>query len=204
LKIHNPDRNGKKTPAEKSNRLVPCRQRAGSLTHCQPFCYIFVDVLCRALTFERLIGKRSSRQITQNAIDKFILDRGKEIRRSTLNKDIRNLKAFVNWCRENKYLNGDIKLKLLEEDEMPVKSLNGTRIHELLTASIPYPALRMKILLALGTGLRRGDIESWKVSDLDFENSSVTTRSAKTKKRTAACSCSNHGSTQEICFKLAS
>jgi integrase len=45
-----------------------------------------------------------------------------------------------------------------------------------------FPALRMKILLALGTGLRRGDIESWKVSDLDFENSSVTTRSAKTRK----------------------
>jgi integrase len=40
----------------------------------------------------------------------------------------------------------------------------------------------MRILLALGTGLRRGDIESWRVSDLDFENSSVTTRSTKTRK----------------------
>jgi integrase len=34
----------------------------------------------------------------------------------------------------------------------------------------------------LGTGLRRGDIESWRVSELDFENSYVTTRSTKTKK----------------------
>ena len=40
----------------------------------------------------------------------------------------------------------------------------------------------MRILLALGTGLRRGDIESWRVSELDFENSSVTTRSTKTRK----------------------
>jgi integrase len=40
----------------------------------------------------------------------------------------------------------------------------------------------MRILLALGTGLRRGDIESWRVSDLDFENCSVTTRSTKTRK----------------------
>ena len=36
--------------------------------------------------------------------------------------------------------------------------------------------------MALGTGLRRGDIESWRVSDVDFENSYVTTRSKKTRK----------------------
>jgi integrase len=40
----------------------------------------------------------------------------------------------------------------------------------------------MKILLALGTGLRRGDIESWRVSELDFENNSVITKSTKTRK----------------------
>ncbi|MGD8499820.1 MAG: hypothetical protein PVJ86_04190, partial [Phycisphaerales bacterium] len=34
--------------------------------------------------FERLIGRSNSRQITQNAIDKFILDRGTEVKRSTL------------------------------------------------------------------------------------------------------------------------
>ena len=132
--------------------------------------------------FERLIGRCSSRQITQNAIDKFILDRGNEIKRSTLNKDIRNLRAFIHWCRKNRYLNGEIELSLLKEDERPVKSLSGTQIQELLTASIQFPALRMRILLALGTGLRRGDIESWRVSDLDFENSYVTTRSTKTRK----------------------
>ena len=132
--------------------------------------------------FERLIGTLSSKQITQNAIDKFIHDRGKEIKRSTLNKDIRNLRAFIHWCRKNRYLNGEIELSLLKKDERPVKSLTHTQIQELLSASLQFPALRMRILLALGTGLRRGDIESWRVSDLDFENSSVTTRSAKTRK----------------------
>jgi integrase len=132
--------------------------------------------------FERLIGRCSSRQITQNAIDKFILDRGKEIKRSTLNKDIRNLRAFIHWCRKNRYLNGEIELSLLKEDERPVKYLSGTQIQELLTASIQFPVLRMRILLALGTGLRRGDIESWRVSELDFENCYATTRSTKTRK----------------------
>ncbi|MFC1637031.1 hypothetical protein ACFL5Z_19590, partial [Planctomycetota bacterium] len=50
--------------------------------------------------FERLIGRLNSKQITQNTIDKFILDRGKEIKRSTLNKDIKNLRAFIRWCRK--------------------------------------------------------------------------------------------------------
>jgi len=42
--------------------------------------------------------------------------------------------------------------------------------------------MRMRILLASGKGLRRGDIELWRVSDIDYENSYVTTRSKKTRK----------------------
>jgi len=132
--------------------------------------------------FERLVGRCSSKQITQHAIDTFILDRGKEVKRTTLNKDISNLKAFVNWCRGNRYVNGDIKLKLLKEDERPVKSLSTVQIKKLLSAAKPYQPLRMWIILALGTGLRREDIKSLSVSDIDFEYGSVTTRTKKTRK----------------------
>jgi integrase len=132
--------------------------------------------------FERLVGRCSSKQITQNTIDKFILERGNEVKRPTLNKDIRNLITFINWCRKNRYLNGQIEIKRLKEDERPVKSLNSIQIRRLLSASEPYQTMRMRILLALGTGLRRGDIESLRISDIDFVNSSVTTRSRKTRK----------------------
>ncbi|MHC4228118.1 MAG: tyrosine-type recombinase/integrase [Planctomycetota bacterium] len=70
----------------------------------------------------------------------------------------------------------------MKEDERPVKSLSTIQVRKLLSASMPYPRLRMRILLALGTGLRRGDIGSRRVSDLDFERSYVTTRSTKTRK----------------------
>ena len=40
----------------------------------------------------------------------------------------------------------------------------------------------MRILLVLGTGLRLGDIDSIMISDIDFENNSVTARSKKTRK----------------------
>ena len=79
-------------------------------------------------------------------------------------------------------MNGEIKVKLLKEDERPVKFLSTIQIRKLLLASGPFPTLRMRILLALGTGLRRGDIESMRVSDIDSERSYVTTRSKKTRK----------------------
>jgi len=132
--------------------------------------------------FERLVGKCNSKQITQNVIDKFVLQRGNEVKRPTLNKDIRNLKTFINWCRENKYLNGNLRIKELKEDERPVRSLNDIEIKKLLIAAEPYPSIKMRILLGLGTGLRRGDIDSLKISDIDFERNSITTISRKTRK----------------------
>jgi len=120
--------------------------------------------------FERLVGRCNSKQITQSAIDKYILKRGKEVIRSTVNKDIRNLRAFVRWCRRNRYVNGEIQVKELKEDERPVKSLSNTQIKKLLLTSKPYKTMWMRILLALGTGLRLRDIETWRFSDIDFEN----------------------------------
>jgi integrase len=67
-----------------------------------------------------------------------------------------------------------------------VKSLNDTQIKKLLTAAEPYLSVKMRIVLALGTGLRRGDIESLKFSDIDFLNNHITTTSRKTRKSMAS------------------
>lgn len=67
-------------------------------------------------------------------------------------------------------------------EERPVKSLNDSQIKKLLTATEKYPAIKMRVLLALATGLRRGDIDSLKISDIDFEKNCICTTSKKTKK----------------------
>jgi len=67
-----------------------------------------------------------------------------------------------------------------------VKSLNSIQIRKLLSASEPYQTMKMRILLALGTGLRRGDIESLKISDIDFAGNHITTTSKKTRKSMGA------------------
>ena len=132
--------------------------------------------------FERIVGQCSSKQINQNVIDKFILQRGSEVKRPTLNKDIRNMKTFINWCKENRYLNGNLKIKELKEEERLVRSLNDIQIKKLITAAESYSSIKMRILLALGTGLRRGDIEALKVNDLDFIRNCISTMSRKTGK----------------------
>ena len=132
--------------------------------------------------FERLVGKRNSKQITQNVIDDFILQRSPEVKRATLNKDLRNLKTFVYWCRRNRYLNGELEIRELKIEERPVKSLNNTQVKNLLNTAKAYQSMKIKILLALGTGLRRGDIESLTIIDLDFENNCIATTSKKTRK----------------------
>jgi len=135
---------------------------------------------------ERLEGKCNSKQFTQNIIDDFILRRSPEVKRPTLNKDLRNLKTFVNWCRKNRYLNGRLEIKELKVDDKPVKSLNDDQIKSLLKAAQIHPSMKIRILLALGTGLRRGDIEPLKISDIDFTNNYITTSSRKTRKSMGA------------------
>ena len=136
--------------------------------------------------FERIFGRCNSKQITQNVIDKFIFERTTEVKRTTLNKDIRNIKTFVIWCKEHRYLNGNLRLKELKLDEKPVKSLNNAQVKSLLKAAEFHYSMKIRILLALGTGLRRGDIEALKVSDIDFEKNCITTSSKKTKKSMGA------------------
>jgi len=132
--------------------------------------------------FKRLEGECNSKQITQNVIDDFILQRSPEVKRATLNKDLRNLKTFTRWCRKNRYLNGPLEIKELKIEERPVRSLNDTQVKNLFKAAEKYPSMKIRTLLALGTGLRRGDIECMKISDFDFENNCIATTSKKTKK----------------------
>lgn len=132
--------------------------------------------------FERLEGKCSSKQITQNVIDDFILKRSPEVKRATLNKDLRNIKTFVYWCRKNRYLNGKLEIKELKLEERPVRSLNDTQVKNLLKSAQSYPSMKIRILLALGTGLRRGDIDSLKINDIDFEQNCICTISRKSRK----------------------
>jgi integrase len=135
--------------------------------------------------FERLVGPCSSRQITQQVLDKFILDRGKEVGKNTLNKDIRNVGAFLNWAIKNRYVATDLVVKRVKVQQKPVQALSPQQVKDLIAAASDYPTLRLRILLAVTTGLRRGDIQAIRIGDIHFDRNTITTQNRKAGKAMA-------------------
>jgi integrase len=135
--------------------------------------------------FERLIRPSSSRQITQQSLDTFILERGKEVKKGTLNKDIRNMSTFLNWAAKNRYVASDLETKKIKTSQKPVIALSPEQVRNLITLVSEYPALRLRVLLAVTTGLRRGDIETICIGDIHFDRNTMTTRNRKAKKAMA-------------------
>lgn len=135
--------------------------------------------------FKRLAGPRSSRSVTQNVLDQFILDRGREVEKNTLNKDIRNLKAFLNWAARNRFAVSGLEVKKVKVAQKPVVALSPQQVRDLLTAASKYPTMRLRVLLAVTTGLRRGDIEAIRVGDIHFDRNTIATQNRKAGKAMA-------------------
>jgi integrase len=135
--------------------------------------------------FERLAKPSSSRQITQQPLDAFILERGKEVKKSTLNKDIRNMSTFLNWAAKNRYVASDLEINEVKTSQKPVIALSPEQVRTLIRLASTHPILRLRVLLAVTTGLRRGDIEAIHIGDIHFDRKTITTRNRKAKKAMA-------------------
>jgi integrase len=135
--------------------------------------------------FERLIGPDSSKRINQNALDKFVLDRGSEVKRTTLNKDIRNLNTFLHWAVKNRFSAPGLEVKKMKVAQKPVTALTAQQVQALLVTASKYPTVRLRVLLAVTTGLRRGDIEAIRIGDIHFDRNTLTTQNRKAGKAMA-------------------
>ncbi len=140
------------------------------------------EVLLTLRHFERLVTPTSSRQITQQSLDTFVLERGKEVKKDTLNKDIRNISAFLNWAVKNRYVAAGVGIKKVKVSQKPVIALSPQQVRDLIRLVSQYPTLRLRILLAVTTGLRRGDIEAVRIGDIHFDRNTITTRNRKARK----------------------
>jgi integrase len=134
---------------------------------------------------KRLTRIDSSKGLTQAVLDQFILARSQEIQKSTLNKDIRNLSAFLNWAFKSRFVTSGLQVKKVKVPQKPVVALSPAQVKELLTAASRYPTQRSRVLLAVTTGLRRGDIEAICIGDIHFDRNTITTRNRKAGKAMA-------------------
>ncbi len=131
--------------------------------------------------FARFVHPRTSKDLTQFNLDRFIVDRQKTVSRWTVNKDISNLKAFVKWAADNRYIGKGLKLKKLKVAQNYHPSLSVEVVRTILRAC-PTEIWRMRVLVSLVTGLRRDDVEALQVEDIDVAGRQVRTRSKKTGK----------------------
>jgi len=138
----------------------------------------------------RICGPLVSTQVNQKAIQDYISGRTKEgISPATVNKDLRTIRTMVGWAVKNRYMGHDAKVidwsdVRQPEQERPVRALTVTEFARLLaTAGKLYgQSWQVRLILAVASGLRQGDIESLHVSDIRPATCSLTTRSRKTGK----------------------
>lgn len=135
--------------------------------------------------FKRIVRPNSSKEITQQNLDTFVLKRSEEVGKNTLNKDIRNITAFLNWAAKNRYVVSGLEVKKVKVPQKPVTALFPQQVRDLIKLVSEYPTLRLRVLLAVTTGLRRGDIEAIRIGDIHFDRNTMTTRNRKANKAMA-------------------
>jgi len=136
--------------------------------------------------FKKLNGPVLSTRIDQRLIDRFVAQRLRSASKPTVNKDLRNLRAFIRWSIKHRYMGAQAaKLEWImqKEAKRPVRALNKAQLNDLLVAARKHSyAWYIRVLLAASSGLRRGDIERLQFSDIDFQAGTLSTFSQKTGK----------------------
>jgi integrase len=140
------------------------------------------EVLLTLRHFKRIASVNSSKEITQPSLDAFVLKRSEEVEKNTLNKDITNMHAFLNWAVKNRFIASGFEVKKVKVPQKPVFALSVQQVRNLLVATSRHPTLRLRVLLAVTTGLRRGDIEAIRIGDIHFDRNTIATRNRKAGK----------------------
>jgi integrase len=115
-------------------------------------------------------GKKLS-HITPKDIEDFKSFRLENLRSSSVNRELATLKHIFNLARRWKKLFGENPVSisgLLTEDNLRKRVLSVEEENRFLGCSAPH--LRPIIIMALNTGMRRGEILSLKWENVDFEN----------------------------------
>jgi integrase len=98
---------------------------------------------------------------------------------------IRNLIVFRNWAARNRFVSSGLAIRKVKVPQQPVVALSPEQVRRLIEAASQYPSHRVRVLLAVTTGLRRGDIEALSIGDIHFDRNTISTRNRKAGKAMA-------------------
>ena len=125
--------------------------------------------------WERELDLTSGLQtVTPAQVEDVKLRRAARVGRSTVDKDLGVLKAVFNWCiaRGMAVANPVRKVKGFREDNTRLRYLTEPELQRLVHAAreVQSPQLGDKIILAVHTGLRRGNLFGLRWDQVDFLN----------------------------------
>ncbi len=157
--------------------------------------------------FKKITGVRVSTDVTSSLYDDFIekrladtkghdprpdkkykpsqVPKGKKpISKETVNKDIRNINALLNWGAKHKppYCVRDLaaaQLKIKGKKNKKIFSPDENGLKRLFKAIGNDPEYRMRALLGIATGLRNDDLAAIRVCDIDVEKEMIHTFNEK-------------------------
>ncbi|MBR7041527.1 MAG: site-specific integrase [Clostridia bacterium] len=180
-KIKNPDQFCKQTISE----AVECFLKKCRLKNLSPRSLEFYeDTIKHFTTAQRL---KYIEEISQDVLDEFVLgEMNRNLRITSINNHLRGIRAFLNFCFKQKYLE-PFPIALLKEDETVKDPYTDEELIRLLKQPQTDNWVEWRswavVNMFIATGIRAGTLISIKICDLDFENSSIRLRKLKNRKQ---------------------
>lgn len=142
--------------------------------------------LCRDKTsfgnLTPVFGQKALHLISRRDVEAYMRARATKVKGATINREIALLKHLFNIAIEKVYTdNNPVKgIKMLPEAPWRHKYFfSEPEIGELINASAPH--LRSILVVAFGTGLRKGDILQLKWQDVDLDRGVISIQMQKTE-----------------------
>ena len=137
----------------------------------------------------RFFRKRNLADFTAWDAEKFKIERAKQVRPATVNRELTTLKSMMSAAVRWDYLtkNPFFGVKPLRVPKSPERILDEKEEEKLLNACsrVRAPHLRPIVLVALHTGMRKGEILSLLWSQIDFASRTIQIINAKPNRESA-------------------
>lgn len=144
--------------------------------------------------FERAMKPKELRKIDRRVVDEFVSRRLKAVAGTTVNKDLRHVRAFLNWCRRQSYIatTPDFKGLFLIVDVADPTQVSSDDAKAVLTALNDESLVLSRrsrqwwgvfIRIALFTGMRRSELLGLRWSQVDFRKGKVQVMRSTSKGR---------------------
>lgn len=134
-------------------------------------------------TINKFFGGKYMHEITHLDIEKFKAERIKNVTPATVNRSIALLKSMYNraieWDKAKD--NPVLKVKLFKENNKRVRYLEREEITKLLAECNEH--LKPIVIVALNTGMRKGEILSLKWHDVDFRRGIIYLLNSKNSEK---------------------